>query len=82
LTAFEYRAEDALLFRNSAFSETALTLSDIKEVNEVFDREYYRVEYDKKTSGLINKLQRRFRASDKEALRTWRNLGPATRGFA
>jgi hypothetical protein len=55
LTAFEYRAEDAL---------------------------HDRVEYDKKTSGLINKLQRRFRASDKEALRTWRNLDPATRGFA
>ena len=38
------------------FSETARTLPDIREVNEAFDRDYDRVEYEQKITRLIREL--------------------------
>jgi hypothetical protein len=53
------------------FSESSPTLPDIMEMNEAFDRDYDRAEYENKIARLIVKLRQRFRKADKKCLETW-----------
>jgi hypothetical protein len=48
------------------FTETAWTLPDIMEVNDEFDRDYDREEYENKIARLIQRAGRRARKSSKE----------------
>lgn len=53
------------------FSETDWTLSDISEVNEVFEREYDQDEYEKKISRVIREALKRARKESKESGDSW-----------
>jgi hypothetical protein len=55
------------------FSESAPTLPDIMEVNEAFERDYDRNEYEKKIAQLIGKAKQRVRRADKWNWEDWCN---------
>ena len=61
------------------FSESSPTLSDIAEVNEVFDRDYDRPEYEKKITGLIRNIQPAVRENS-DATRMWNEAIKSLRG--
>ena len=53
------------------FSETAWTLPDIAEVNDIFDRDYNQADYEQKIGKLIRNLHAHARTNNREHFDDW-----------
>jgi hypothetical protein len=62
------------------FSESGWTLEDMDEVNEIFERDYKRRDYEKRVGRLIRKLRVRVRAAYGDEFEGWTRAVHALRG--